>query len=57
MSQPDPDYISSDCPIAARAILQGVEEGDNKGHARKVHPLTLLRMAYGLAGDGESTSE
>jgi glycerol-3-phosphate dehydrogenase subunit C len=51
MSQPDPDYISSDCPIAARAIMQGVQQGDAKGHATKAHPLTLIRMAYGLSGD------
>jgi glycerol-3-phosphate dehydrogenase subunit C len=42
MAQPDPDFISSDCPIAARHIEQGM--GETK--ARKEHPLTLLRMAY-----------
>jgi glycerol-3-phosphate dehydrogenase subunit C len=56
MSQPDPDYISSDCPIAGRAIMQGVEQPGYQGHARKAHPLTLLRMAYGLGKDKESTS-
>jgi glycerol-3-phosphate dehydrogenase subunit C len=44
MSEPDPDYISSDCPIAGRQIEQGMGET----RARKEHPLTLLRMAYGL---------
>jgi Fe-S oxidoreductase len=39
-----PDYISSDCAIAARHIEQGI--GDTK--AQKQHPLTLIRMAYGL---------
>jgi Fe-S oxidoreductase len=39
-----PDYISSDCAIAARHIEQGM--GDTK--AQKQHPLTLIRMAYGL---------
>jgi hypothetical protein len=47
--------VSSDCPIAGRAILQGIEEAarnDGSGRqARKAHPLTLLRIAYGL---GES---
>ena len=53
MAQSEPDYISSDCPIAGRAILQGVEQADpdpdRPSHARKAHPLTLLRIAYGLA--------
>jgi Fe-S oxidoreductase len=47
MAESEPDYISSDCPIAARRIQQGI---DAKGpsSARKEHPLTLLRIAYGL---------
>jgi glycerol-3-phosphate dehydrogenase subunit C len=48
MSEGDPDYISSDCPIAGRAITQGIEETRGAGHARTAHPLTLIRMAYGL---------
>ena len=44
MAATDPDFISSDCPIAGRHIVQGVGET----RARKEHPLTLLRMAYGL---------
>jgi len=39
-------YVSSDCPIAARHILQGM--GDAAGTAVKAHPLTLLRTAYGI---------
>jgi glycerol-3-phosphate dehydrogenase subunit C len=39
-------YVSSDCPIAARHILQGM--GEEAGKAVKAHPLTLLRKAYGL---------
>jgi Fe-S oxidoreductase len=39
-----PDYVSSDCAIAARHILQGMGET----RAQKRHPLTLLRIAYGL---------
>lgn len=39
----DPDYISSDCAIAARHIQQGID----KTQAQKMHPLTLLRIAYG----------
>ncbi|MCC6195530.1 MAG: Fe-S oxidoreductase [Burkholderiales bacterium] len=48
MGDGDPDYVSSDCPIAGRRIMQGMEEAGIAGHARKAHPLTLLRMAYGL---------
>jgi Fe-S oxidoreductase len=48
MGQNDPDYISSDCPIAGRAIEQGIEEVQGKTRARKAHPLTLIRIAYGL---------
>jgi glycerol-3-phosphate dehydrogenase subunit C len=41
-----PNYVSSDCPIAARHIRQGM--GDEAQSAEKAHPLTLLRKAYGL---------
>ena len=44
MAEPQPDYVSSDCAIAARHILQGMGEST----AQKQHPITLLRMAYGL---------
>jgi Fe-S oxidoreductase len=47
MSETDPDYVSSDCPIAGRRITQGItESGTMRG--RKEHPLTLIRIAYGL---------
>jgi Fe-S oxidoreductase len=48
MAQPEPDYISSDCPIAGRRIAQGIEESGSAHRPRKEHPLTLLRIAYGL---------
>jgi Fe-S oxidoreductase len=52
MAQDAPDYVSSDCPIAARAILQGIGEaadrGDTAARPKKAHPLTLIRIAYGL---------
>jgi Fe-S oxidoreductase len=48
MAQTAPDFISSDCPIAGRRILQGMDESGEAHHAKKEHPLTLLRMAYGL---------
>ncbi|SEO71280.1 heterodisulfide reductase-related iron-sulfur binding cluster [Nitrosovibrio sp. Nv6] len=44
MAAPDPDYISSDCAIAGRHIQQGMGET----MAQKQHPLTLIRIAYGL---------
>ncbi len=52
MAQDAPDYVSSDCPIAGRAIMQGIDEAarqdPNGGHPTKAHPLTLIRIAYGL---------
>jgi Fe-S oxidoreductase len=44
MAASDPDYISSDCAIAGRHIEQGMGET----RARREHPLTLMRIAYGL---------
>jgi Fe-S oxidoreductase len=44
MSEAKADYISSDCAIAGRHICQGIGEQA----PTKAHPLTLLRMAYGL---------
>ena len=46
MAAPAPKYVSSDCPIAARHIMQGM--GDEAKDAIKAHPLTLLRQAYGI---------
>ena len=39
-------YVSSDCPIAARHIVQGM--GEATQGVVKAHPLTLLRTAYGI---------
>ena len=47
MADAEPDFVSSDCPIAGRRITQGMADaGEARG--RKEHPLTLLRIAYGL---------
>ncbi|MGQ0653933.1 MAG: heterodisulfide reductase-related iron-sulfur binding cluster [Betaproteobacteria bacterium] len=46
MAAPHANYVSSDCPIAARHIMQGM--GDEKGNAQKLHPLSLVRKAYGI---------
>jgi len=48
MAQSQPDCISSDCPIAARHIEQGIREDGGGRSADRAHPLTLLRRAYGL---------
>jgi len=44
MASSGPDYVSSDCAIAGRHIMQGI----GKTTAQKLHPLTLIRLAYGL---------
>jgi Fe-S oxidoreductase len=44
MAGTEPDYISSDCPIAARHIEQGMGET----RAQRAHPLSLLRKAYAI---------
>ena len=47
MEEFEPDYISSDCPIAGRRIEQGIVAAGGR-KVRKAHPLTLLCIAYGL---------
>ncbi len=44
MGNNGPDYVSSDCAIAGRHILQGMGNPDTA----KEHPLSLIRIAYGL---------
>lgn len=48
MNQNDPDYISSDCAMAARHIEQGIAAGEGASRAERLHPLSLLARAYGL---------
>jgi Fe-S oxidoreductase len=48
MGDAAPDYISSDCAIAGRHIQQGIGENQTGGGAEKQHPITLIRIAYGL---------
>ena len=38
-----PDVVSSDCPMAAEHIAHGMKE-----RREPLHPLSLLRQAYGL---------
>lgn len=42
-----PDYISSDCPLGGHHIAQGFEV-NGLGAPELQHPLSLVRMAYGL---------
>jgi Fe-S oxidoreductase len=43
-----PDYFTSDCQLAAHHLEDGLERAGNRGDAKLRHPITLLRMAYGL---------
>ena len=47
MANGTPDHIASDCPMAGHHIKQGMAQAGTP--ARELsHPLTLLRLAYGL---------
>ena len=39
----EPDYFGSDCPVAGRHI-----ENNLSGDKEAIHPIDLLRIAYGL---------
>ena len=43
VDQQEPDHFASDCPMAATHIANLSEKVD-----KAEHPMTLLRMAYGL---------
>ena len=47
ISEFQPDYFASDCELAGHHLEQGI--GEHKGKAELRHPITLFRMAYGLA--------
>jgi len=51
MAEAKPDFISSDCQLAGHHIEQGIasfkEALDGKAPVN-AHPLTLVRIAYGL---------
>ncbi|MGZ5649783.1 MAG: heterodisulfide reductase-related iron-sulfur binding cluster, partial [Usitatibacter sp.] len=42
------DFFTSDCQLAAHHLEEGLGAIDGKGKAQLKHPITLLRMAYGL---------
>jgi Fe-S oxidoreductase len=51
MGKDEPDYISSDCALAGHHIAQGMSEMSSERAlpaAKLRHPLSLVRMAYGL---------
>ncbi len=52
MAEPAPDYISSDCQLAGHHIEQGIAQfaaGSLRGKRPvNAHPITLVRLAYGL---------
>jgi len=50
MSEPGPDYISSDCQLAGHHIEQGIGAlaSGERAAPRLAHPITLVRMAYGI---------
>jgi glycerol-3-phosphate dehydrogenase subunit C len=47
MAKDGPDYISSDCALAGHHIAQGMHN-DALPEAKLAHPLSLVRIAYGL---------
>ena len=47
MAKDEPDFISSDCALAGHHIAQGMAQAGTPAQALQ-HPLSLVRMAYGL---------
>jgi len=47
MANNEPDYISSDCALAGHHIAQGMAQ-QGAPAAKLQHPLSLVRIAYGL---------
>jgi len=47
MAKDEPDYIASDCALAGHHIAQGMAVNALPA-AKLAHPLSLVRMAYGL---------
>ena len=50
MAESEPDYISSDCQLAGHHIEQGMGQLANgdRTEPKLAHPITLVRMAYGI---------
>ncbi len=47
VTQAEADYYASDCPMAGEQIALGLNQAGNSDTS-PVHPLKLLRMAYGI---------
>ena len=45
----EPQWVASDCQLGAHHIAQGMELAGHAPAERLQHPITLLRIAYGLA--------
>jgi len=50
MAEANPDFISSDCQLAGHHIEQGIGQLANgdRVEPKLAHPITLVRMAYGI---------
>ena len=49
MDEASPDFISSDCQLAGHHIEQGIGQlAGNRAEPKLAHPITLVRMAYGI---------
>jgi Fe-S oxidoreductase len=48
LAAPQPDVVSSDCPMAGHHIAQGMAQAGTPA-PKLMHPLSLVRSAYGLA--------
>lgn len=44
----EPDHVASDCPMAADHIAHGMKLADAASAHAGVHPISLLRQAYGI---------
>ena len=44
----EPDHVASDCPMAADHIAHGIQLADETSSLAGVHPISLLRQAYGI---------
>jgi Fe-S oxidoreductase len=45
----EPDWFASDCQLAGHHIEQGIEASGKAVDDKLAHPITLMRLAYGLA--------
>jgi hypothetical protein len=43
-----PAYFASDCQMAGHHIEEGLGTIEGAPHPERAHPITLLRIAYGL---------